>query len=80
MRMHRKFFKEELPNVYHHFKKLKIEPEMYMVKWVMCLFCQSLPLRATCRIWDVYFLDGDSAIFRSAIGILKYFSSSLLDM
>mmetsp|Transcript_35262 Transcript_35262/g.140120 ORF Transcript_35262/g.140120 Transcript_35262/m.140120 type:complete len:417 (+) Transcript_35262:258-1508(+) len=80
MYAHEKFFKEELPSLYSHFKKLGIHPEMYMVKWIMCLFCQLLPLDCTCRIWDFFFLDGDVAIFRTGLGILKLLEKDLLKM
>ncbi|KAJ8904939.1 hypothetical protein NDN08_001452 [Rhodosorus marinus] len=80
MYAHEKFLKEELPYLYSHFKKLGIHPEMYMVKWIMCLFCQLLPLECTCRIWDFFFLDGDVAIFRTGLGILKLLEKDLLKM
>lgn len=78
--VHEKFLEEEMPNLSNHFKKHGIESDLYMINWVMSLYCRALKLEIVTRIWDLYVLDGDVAIFRSALGILKLFMNKLLAM
>lgn len=78
--IHEKFLEEEMPSLYNHFKKHGIESDLYMINWVMSLYCRALTLELVTRIWDLYVLDGDVAIFRSALGILKMFMNRLLKM
>jgi Rab-GTPase-TBC domain len=78
--MHDRFMREEMPTLHAHFKLHAVEPEMYMINWVMSLYCGALPLDLVSRIWDVYVLDGDVAIFRAALGLLKLLMPRLLSM
>lgn len=78
--VHESLFAEELPTLHAHFRQQGIESDLYMINWVMSLYCRALPLDLVTRIWDVYVLDGDVAIFRAALGILKLFTSRLLKM
>jgi hypothetical protein len=36
----------------------------------MSMFLEHLPFEACARIWDVILLEGDSFLFRAALGIL----------
>lgn len=78
--VHEKLMSEEMPSLYSHFKQYGIESDLYMINWVMSLYCRALPLDLVTRIWDVYVLDGDVAIFRAALGILRLFMPRLLEM
>ena len=80
LQVHAKLLACHLPSLHTHFVALNVEPEIYMVNWVMSLYCHALPLELTSRIWDLFVLDGDVAIFRVAIGLLKLFQSRLLGM
>lgn len=80
MMVHEKLMSEEMPNLYSHFKQYGIESDLYMINWVMSLYCRALPLDLVTRIWDLYVLDGDVAIFRAALGILRLFMPRLLKM
>ena len=35
---------------------------------VYTLYAKSLPLEITCRIWDVFFRDGEEFVFQAALG------------
>lgn len=78
--MHDRFMREEMPALHAHFKQHGVEADLYMINWVMSLYCGALPLDLVSRIWDVYVLDGDVAIFRAALGILKLLMPRLLTM
>lgn len=78
--VHEKFLEEEMPALFHHFKKYGIDSDLYMINWVMSLYCRALRLDLVTRIWDLYVLDGDVAVFRSALGILRLFMNQLLAM
>lgn len=78
--VHDKFVEEEMPTLFTHFKTHGIDSDLYMINWVMSLYCRALRLDLVTRIWDLYVLDGDIAIFRSALGILRLFMNQLLAM
>jgi len=78
LQTHQRLFKSELLVLYEHFERIRIEPEMYMVGWIMSAYCRALPLDVVFRVWDGFILDGDAYLFRTALGILKYFEDTLL--
>lgn len=78
LQTHQRLFKSELAVLYEHFEQINIEPEMYMVGWIMSAYCRALPLDIVFRVWDGFLLDGDAYLFRTALGILKYFEDTLL--
>lgn len=78
--VHERFLAEEMPALCQHFRTYGIESDLYMINWVMSLYCHALPLDLVARVWDVYVFDGDVAIFRAALGILKMFQPQLLKM
>lgn len=78
--VHDRFLCEDMPALHAHFKQHGIEANLYMINWVMSLYCRALPLDLVTRIWDLYVLDGDIAIFRAALGILRMFMPKLLKM
>jgi hypothetical protein len=56
--------------VYFNFKQHQISPLAYLPDWLIPLFLDHLPFEACARIWDVLLLEGDSFLFRAALGIL----------
>lgn len=80
LNVHQRLLAEELPALHSHFVHFGIEADIYMINWVMSLYCHALPLDIVSRIWDIYMFDGDVAIFRAALGILKQLQPRLLQM
>ncbi|CAB3400504.1 unnamed protein product [Caenorhabditis bovis] len=75
-----RYLEQELPSLHHHLDKLDVRPDLYLIEWTFAMFAKSLPLDVTCRIWDVYFRDGEEFLFKTALGILRMYESKLLSM
>lgn len=58
------------PAVYFNFKQHQISPSSYLLDWLLPLFLDHLPFEACARVWDVLLLEGDSFLYRAALGIL----------
>ncbi|KAF5352712.1 hypothetical protein D9756_005937 [Leucocoprinus leucothites] len=59
-----------MPKIYFNFKQHQISPAAYLSDWLVTLFLDHLPFEACARIWDVIMLEGDSFLYRAALGIL----------
>ena len=46
--------------------------------WMLCAFIDALPLEATLRVWDLLFLDGQSALVRAAAAAFALHEDFLL--
>lgn len=66
-----------IPKVSKHLKELGINPEIYLMDWVLTMFSKALPLDIAVHIWDVIFEEGVQFVFHSALGVLKLFSEQL---
>ncbi|CAJ0574932.1 unnamed protein product, partial [Mesorhabditis spiculigera] len=74
------YFHQELPELHAHFDAMNLRPDIYIIDWVYTAFAKSLSLDVTCRVWDVFFRDGEEFLFKTALGILKMHEDLLLDM
>ncbi|KAJ7808258.1 rab-GTPase-TBC domain-containing protein [Mycena olivaceomarginata] len=59
-----------MPKIYFNFKQHQISPAAYLPDWLLPLFLDHLPFEACARIWDILLLEGDSFLYRAALGIL----------
>ena len=66
------------PKLARRLEGMGITPEMYMVEWVMTVFSKVLPLDVAVHVWDMWLLEGDYFIFRTAVGLLAMYSDFLL--
>lgn len=80
LHVHDRFLRDEMPALAAYFILHGVDSDIYMINWVMSLYCGALPLDTVARIWDIYMLDGDVAIFRAALGILKLLQPKLITM
>ena len=67
-----------LPALATHFSKLGLRPDLYLLDWVMTLYSRCLPLDVTCRIWDLIARDGETFLFKAALGILALYEERLV--
>ncbi|RWS01704.1 TBC1 domain family member 10A-like protein [Dinothrombium tinctorium] len=61
------FLKRFHPPIYRLLKKQNIDPVLYMTEWFMCLFSRTLLWPSVLRVWDMFFCEGISVIFKVAI-------------
>ncbi|XP_039991932.1 TBC1 domain family member 12-like isoform X2 [Xiphias gladius] len=74
------FLEETLPRLFLHFQSLGLTPDLYLMDWILSLYTKPLPLDVACRVWDVFFRDGEEFLFRTALGILRLYQDVLLHM
>ncbi|KAK2878843.1 hypothetical protein Q8A67_019634 [Cirrhinus molitorella] len=74
------FFEENLPRLFQHFQNNSLTPDFYLIDWIFTLYSKSLPLDVACRVWDVFCRDGEEALFRTGLGILRLYQDVLLQM
>ncbi|MCI4376983.1 hypothetical protein PGIGA_G00198020 [Pangasianodon gigas] len=74
------FFEENLPKLFAHFKSNNLTPDIYLIDWIFTLYSKSLPLDIACRVWDVFCRDGEEFLFRTALGILRFYGDVLTHM
>ena len=72
-------FKQQLPELKHHFEALDLSPDFFVTEWYFTLYTKALPCHICQRIWDIYILDGEVFAYRVAIGILLYYQRDLLE-
>jgi hypothetical protein len=80
LRVYESLLKERLPRLARHFKAEDVQPDMYMIDWLMTLYSRSMPMNVAARVWDLYLCEGELSLFRVAIGLLKMHESALLCM
>lgn len=59
---------------------LVFDSSVYSVLRIFTLYSKSLPLDVACRVWDVFCRDGEEALFRTGLGILRLYQDVLLQM
>jgi hypothetical protein len=45
--------REELPALAEHFARIGLEPQMFLLDWLLTLLSKTIPLDAAARVWDV---------------------------
>ncbi|XP_056222531.1 TBC1 domain family member 12-like isoform X3 [Seriola aureovittata] len=74
------FLEETLPHLFLYFQSVGVTPDLYLLDWILSLYTKPLPLDVACRVWDVFFRDGEEFLFRTALGILRLYQNVLLHM
>ncbi|ORZ30464.1 rab-GTPase-TBC domain-domain-containing protein [Catenaria anguillulae PL171] len=68
------------PELKVHLEEVGVRPEFYLYEWLLSMFSKPLPLDTAHRVWDLFFLWGDLALFRVAVALLKFFEPRLLGL
>ncbi|XP_065805327.1 TBC1 domain family member 12 isoform X2 [Labrus bergylta] len=74
------FFEDSLPRLFLHFQSSGVTSDLYLMDWILSLYLKPLPLDVACRLWDVFFRDGEEFLFRTALGILRMHQDELLHL
>lgn len=62
---------QTFPYISNHMRKHRIDPVLYIVEWMMCIFCRTLPFSTVLRLWDIFFCEGIKVLFRAALTVMK---------
>ncbi|XP_030750866.1 TBC1 domain family member 12-like [Sitophilus oryzae] len=73
-------FNSNLPRLYSHFENAGLTPDLYLLDWIYTVFAKAMPLDVACRVWDLFLRDGYEFVFRTSLGILHLYQSTLLTM
>ena len=65
------------PRIMEHFNKLNVEPMLFTVQWFLCAFSYNLPCESVIRVWDIFFCEGQSFLFKVALAILHIYRKNL---
>ena len=74
-------FAQELPRLFRHFQDEGVQPNQYIVSWLLTLFTRALPLDVACRVWDVYLAgakEDELILWRVALALLTVLQPRLL--
>ena len=72
------FIKQYFPDLFNHFKKNQITPDIIFSKWILTIFANYLPFETCYKIWDLFIIDKWKAIFRISIVLLDSMKDKLL--
>ena len=61
---------EHSPALSFHLTAQGVTPDLYLLEWCMTLFCKRLKLDVVGRVWDLYILEGEVAVYRVGVGLL----------
>lgn len=65
----KKLMKDKVPKLFKIFQETKLSYTVFLFEWVIAVFSNILPMDLASRIWDSYFLYGDSFILKIGIAI-----------
>lgn len=67
----RRLLRDERPKLFAHMDEIDLDLNLFLPRWLTCLFASVLPTPATLRLWDfVLGADGGTALPRLALAIL----------
>lgn len=71
--------KKAVPEVYYHFKEIKVEASFFVVQWFICMYSYSFPENVLVRIWDILFVKGNVYLMQVGLAILWNGRQKLLE-
>jgi len=69
-----------LPRLHSHFTQIQLAPEILVAQWFITIFCYTLPLALTMRVWEYVFLGGWPAMFRVAMSLMYALEQRMLQL
>ncbi|EKX54560.1 hypothetical protein GUITHDRAFT_100034 [Guillardia theta CCMP2712] len=60
---------QELPDLAYHFHTIGFSSDLIITEWWLTIFSKNFPVELSCRVWDCFLLEGESFLFRAALGL-----------
>lgn len=67
-----------MPKLFWHMIEEFYTPALYATNWFLTLFSSRMPIELTLRIWDIFFIEGFSVMYKIIIAIFKINQKELL--
>ena len=74
------FIKLYFPELFIHFKKNQITPEIIFSKWILTIFANYLPFETLYKVWNLFILDKWKAIYRISILYLDFMKEKVIHL
>lgn len=74
------YIKQFLPDLFYHFKKHQINPDIFFSKWILTIFSSYLSFEILAKIWDIFLIDKWKAIFKFCIVFLSEIYDVIITM
>ena len=71
------FARAHCKKVIKHLKKLDMDISFFSIQWFICLFSYNLSMEVCLRVWDVYFIEGNSWLFKVGLALLCLFQKTI---
>lgn len=68
----------ELPDVYRHFQSIGLQPEHYLIDWLLTAYVKALNFETCCRVWDCFIIEGEGFLFEFSWAIFRHLAPQLL--
>jgi len=73
-----RFLKNKLPQVQKHLERNNITSEVYLIEWLVTLFCRNFHIHDVAKIWDLFLLEGESAFLKVALKIFQIIEPEII--
>ena len=71
---------QHIPIIGEHFAEYDFNLDLLSFQWLVCLYSGKLREDTVNKVWDLFFLQGISIIFRVALTIIKVLEEEILEV
>ena len=72
--------KTHMKELFYHFKKYQINPDIFFSKWILTIFSSYLPFNTLAKVWDIFLIDKWKTIFKFSLAFLQELYPILIQM
>eukprot|EP01122_Echinamoeba_exundans_P009352 TRINITY_DN3284_c0_g1_i1.p1 TRINITY_DN3284_c0_g1~~TRINITY_DN3284_c0_g1_i1.p1 ORF type:complete len:486 (+),score=65.15 TRINITY_DN3284_c0_g1_i1:45-1502(+) len=69
-----------IPDLFLHLKQENVSPLMYASEWFSTIYSYNFPFELTCRIWDIFLVEGLNYLLKIGLAILKIAEKDVLKL
>jgi hypothetical protein len=70
--------KTRMPKIHAIFERTMLQTSFVAVPWFMCIFMTCFRTEVALRVWDIFFNEGSSVLFRLTLALLKINEDKIL--